>query len=137
MKTIKSLLFFLITIVSAQMLTSCSDDDDDSARYYVKYEVTIQTQHVNPDRTISYTDEKGNQTFVNSEWIKLWEWEGTYGPVNKNFVASLDCSTAKYDDTVIHARIYVSREKEPFVIKAEGTNTLNSKSLSLTYKIDF
>lgn len=136
------LLLFLVTIISLGFL-SCSDDDDDiikkeeSARYYVKYEVTINTYHINIDRTISYTDEKGIQTITISDWQKEVKWEGTYGPVNKDFVASLDCSTAKYDDTAIHARIYVCREKEPFVIKAEGNNTPNSKALSLSYKIDF
>ena len=141
----KTLLFFLMALIimGTHMLMSCGDDDKDiatqeeSARYYVKYEVKIQTQHINADRTISYTDEKGKHSFTNSEWMKSMEWDGTYGPVDKNFVASLSCQTAYDDNTQIYARIYVSREKEPFVVKAEGNNEKGRCSLSLYYKIDF
>lgn len=141
-KYIKSLLLLFFSFLFYSFLSSCSSDDDitpqeESVRYYVKYEVSIYTWHTNINRTITFTDEKGTQTLVNKDNVREINWEGTYGPVDKNFVASLHCETAQLDDTAIHARIYVSREKEPFVIKAEGTNNKNSKELSLTYKIDF
>ena len=131
----------LLSIFSILFYSSCSSDDNDigtpqeSPRYYVKYEVSFHTQYLNTKRTISYTDEKGRQTNNIEDWSRDVKWEGTYGPVDKDFVASLSCSINDYGD--IHGKIYVSREKEPFVIKAEGSNLKNSKELSLTYKIDF
>ena len=135
--------FLFLLLFSILFYSSCSSDDNDisipseSPRYYVKYEVSFHTQHINRIRTISYTDEKGRQTKINEDRLQDVKWEGSYGPVNRDFVASLDCSLDQYDYGVIHGIIYVSREKEPFVIKAEGSNLKNSKELSLTYKIDF
>ena len=62
-------------------------------------------------------------------------WEATYGPLKKGFTTYLKfVNQSTYDLNQCHARIYVSREKEPFVIKAEesGVNSLN-----LSYQIDF
>lgn len=128
--------------------TSCSKDDDQTSskdpyseqnnstkedtRYYVKYEVTYSTYHVNESRVVKFETEKGMETISLNQQSKTVSWEGTYGPVKKHFVASLDCDTPGYDwDSQIHARIYVCREKEPFVIKAEGEK---SHSLLLQYK---
>jgi hypothetical protein len=123
--------------------TSCSKSDDkeeiieqqEVARYYVKYEVTYNTQHINPKRTIIFTTESGKKTINLETKANIVSWEGTYGPVDKNFIAALDCSTPGYEyRSTIHARIYVCREKEPFVIKAEDEK---ESYLSLQYKIDF
>lgn len=104
---------------------------EEQARYYVRYEVQFTTQHNNANRVIKYTNEKGEQT------IKLendFTWEGTYGPVDKGFVAKLSgrCPNYSYSAS-IHGRIYVCREREPFVIKAEDT----SREINLRYAIDF
>lgn len=136
MKKVKSFLFLIIGLL---VFSSCHNDDDiiieqDNTRYYVKYEVYFKTQYKNVDREITYSDEKGIQKITLSEWGFEKSWEGTYGPVNKDFVAILNCSTPTNYSSIIHAKIYVCREKEPFVIKAEasGENPLN-----LRYKIDF
>ena len=56
-----------LLLFSILLYSSCSSDDNDintpqeSTRYYVKYEVSFHTQHINRIRTISYTDEKGRQ----------------------------------------------------------------------------
>lgn len=143
MKKLLILSLIFISAFTLMTLTSCSKDDGDSnfsvedVRYYVKYEVSFQTEFRNTVRHVAYTDEKGRHTLTFSELGKEMEWNGTYGPVDKNFVASLNCSTEGNNIDVIHARIYVSREKEPFVIKAEGNNAANHKPLSLSYAIDF
>lgn len=136
------ILFWIISLVCSMFFLSCDNDEDEistaeGVRYYVKYEVRIRTQHTNTDKFITYTDDKGSQTIKISDWQTEVNWEGTYGPVDKNFTATLDCSTAEYDNTSIQARIYISREKEPFVIKAEGSNAPKKKRLLLGYKIDF
>lgn len=135
--------FIIIGTLLLLAFTSCSKSDDkeeivepkEPARYYVKYEVTFNTQHINAKRTISFTTESGTKTIDLETQAKNVSWEGTYGPVGEKFVASLDCDTPGYQyRSTIHARIYVCREKEPFVIKAEGEK---EASLSLQYKIDF
>lgn len=132
----KKLLLFGLLLVFA----SCSKEDDvpveePVVRYYVKYEVTFTTQHLNAPRNITFTNEEGSQTISITDYAKTITWDRVYGPVDKNFVASLDCNVGSYEYTSnIHAKISMSRDKEPFVIKAEGSNT---KSISLRYKIDF
>ena len=129
-------------VSAACMFLSCSKDDDDNdnvkqpveeTRYYVKYEVSCSSLH-NAKRTYSFSTEKGDQT-VTSENHGSTKWEGTYGPVSKMFFAKFSCTIdEKEQDCTCHARIYVSREKEPFVIKAEGTGR---KSLNISYQINF
>ncbi len=128
------------------IVLSCSEDDEDpisppnsntetSTRYYVKYDVTFTTYHINPTRVIKFATEKGIQTIMLENQSKSVSWNGTYGPVDKNFTASIEGSTPGYDyPTTVHAKISVCRDKEPFVIKAEDEA---SHSLSLSYKIDF
>ena len=134
----RSLFFYCFVILFSLMAVSCSTDDDEndsSARYYVKYEVTFNSQHINSNRVIKFATENGIQTMSLTQQSSGVSWEGTYGPVSKNFTASIDCTTDDYQyRSNIHARIYVSREKEPFVIKAEGQD---SRTVSLSYKIDF
>ena len=128
------------------MFASCSTENEpeslqiqeqptEKTRYYVKYEVTFSTQHTNTTKNISFTTEKGTETVSFTEWTKTKSWEGTYGPVDKEFKASISCVVPNYTyDSEIHARIYLSRDKEPFVIKAEGNGKY---SLALQTKIDF
>lgn len=140
MYNMKKLLFFCL--ISALALVSCSKDEEvpevpveEPVRYYVKYEVTFNTQHINAPRHINFTNENGNQTIRLTNESKTVIWDRTYGPVDKNFVASLDCNVGTYQHSSnIYAKISMSREKEPFVLKAEGSGT---KTVSLWYKIDF
>ena len=134
----KSLLIVLtITIMSTFIVISCSNDENDlpteeDTRYYVKYEVSFSLPSTIAFKTtheIKYTNENGELKIAIQG--RSVSWDGTYGPVEKGFVASLGCVSQSYS---IHARIYVCREKEPFVIKAEGEQT---NSLSLKYIIDF
>lgn len=125
-------LFFLFGFI----VVSCSDDDNvEPARYYVQYDVTFTTQHVNANREIKVATEKGIQTISLENQAQTVTWSRTYGPVNKNFLTSIECSTPGYTyRSTIHAKISVSREKEPFVLKAENEG---DHSVALSYKIDF
>ena len=85
---------------------------------------------------MKFATENGIQTITINQQTNNPSWEGTYGPVDKNFTTSIECSVPNYDWRYsIHAKINVCREKEPFVIKAE--NESDKKPLSLQYKIDF
>ena len=135
---IYSLIIMMVMIMFVSSCTAESELDkepEESARYYVKYEVTFHTQHTNTIKNIEFITEKGKENISFTEWTYSKSWEGTYGPVDKNFVASIKCSVPDYRyDSEIHARIYLSREKEPFVIKAEGSGEY---SLNLQTTIDF
>ena len=133
--------YILAIIASLFVMVSCSSGNEtpempeDTARYYVKYEVDFYTQHTNTVKNIDFTTEKGKESISFTEWTKSKSWEGTYGPVDKKFVASISCTVPDYQyNSEIHARIYLSREKEPFVIKAEGSGKY---SLNLQATIDF
>lgn len=131
--------FLLVIMALSFLLCACSSDDNDApqkeeekeedVRYYVKYEVTAKTQHINPIKTIKFTTEEGSKTIELTGSLTS-EWEATYGPVSKDFVAQLECSVNNYNySQTFHARIYICRDKEPFVIKAEDEDkTISLKS---------
>ena len=134
----KSVIIFL-SFLSLFVCLSCSDDDNDTmpeqepVRYYVKYELSSTTQHINVPRLITVNTEKGNQN-IKIEGRNI-TWDETYGPVNKIFIPRLDVKIEDYEySSSMEGKIYVSREKEPFVLKAQGTGKY---SLSLTCTIDF
>ena len=128
----KKILFFGVALLL--MFASCSKDDDpvvDPVRYYVKYEVVTDEPY--RSKIINYSTEKGNQ----SDTITNKNWEETFGPITKDFIASLECivpSNPFSSDAQIQLKIYMSREKEPFVLKAMDSGF---KSVSVKYKIDF
>lgn len=78
--------FLLVIMALSFLLCACSSDDNDTpqkeeekeedVRYYVKYEVTAKTQHINPIKTIKFTTEEGSKTIeltgsLTSEWKQL------------------------------------------------------------------
>jgi len=121
--------------------TSCSKDDDkeeiiepqEVARYYVKYEVTFATLtsfHNLTNTALTCSTEKGMKKISFNNY-DTFSWEATYGPVDKNFLASLECDSP---GAIINARISISKNNESFVVKAEDNK---KSSLSLQYKITF
>ena len=116
----------LFMIMVGLCLVSCSSDSDDAgSRYYVKYSVSVKSYPIRK-MTIKCETPEGEKTISAST-----EWEATYGPVSKSFKPKLNCS-AKYG--TLTGRIYISRDKEPFVIKAENSKESN---LTLSCNIDF
>lgn len=108
-----------------------NNNQEEEVRYYVKYEIEIKHDRADDTMSIEFTSEKGKEKVSGL----AENWSGTYGPVKKGFKASLACSisTIGYRKE-IHGRIYVCREIEPFVIKAEGRK---DGSLGIYYTIDF
>lgn len=145
-------LLLLMMATATLAFVSCSKDDDDVAqvmpkeqqdqqtdnqveetRYYVKYEVSYGTVFRNNKAKVTFMTETGLNTIQISG--QKGSWEGTYGPLKKHQNISLKLAIDGTDnENSCHARIYVSRDKEPFVIKAEGSGV---NTLELSYKIDF
>ena len=127
--------FLLVIMALSFLLCACSSDDNDTPQKEEEKEedVRAKTQHINPIKTIKFTTEEGSKTIELTGSLTS-EWEATYGPVSKDFVAQLECSVNNYNySQTFHARIYICRDKEPFVIKAEDED----KTISLKYAIDF
>lgn len=133
-------LYYLIVMMIMTMFVSSSTaeseldkEPEESARYYVKYEVNVQNGWSSKTtHTISFTSEDGPASIVHEvKGFGSIKWEGTYGPLQKGDKVSLSARNHQMD---YHGRIYISREKEPFVIKAEGTG---AETLNLQATIDF
>ena len=91
-----------------------------------------ETQYTNQISTLRFATEKGIEK---QEFRGSYNWEATYGPVKKGFETYMWCISSEDPRwTNLHGRIYVSREKEPFVLKAEGSD---GDDLTLRYTIDF
>lgn len=127
-------------------LSSCGNGDDEpeqsktendleATRYYVKYETYVKSGYKNIIYTTTFTSDKGLQTF---ESEGSTEWTATYGPLTYGSVVSLkinrDSKYAYSYGDYNQARIYVSKNQEPFVIKAEDSG---GKNINLLYQIDF
>jgi uncharacterized protein YxeA len=150
----KSVLFITMILLalvgSCFMFTACSKDEsepktteqketsetsekqEEAPRYYVKYEVYSSTgSKISCTQTITFTTDKGNQSVTQNGPAKAFSWEATYGPFKKGDKVILNVSNSTMD---VQARIYASREQEPFVIKAESKY---HGGASLSYTIDF
>lgn len=141
----KKLQFLFFMTVISLFLAGCSSDDDnvitpqpeDNARYYVKYEayMPLGWSDKYSSRIITFVTEKGEQSLD----IPNSKWEGTYGPLKKGtrlYIKVKAVSGGIRLDTEYYVRISVSRDKEPFVIKAEQ-RAMEVNSLSANYVIDF
>ena len=138
MKT-HSIYSLIVMLIMTMFVPSCTAESEldkepeESARYYVKYEVNVQNGWSSKTtHTITFTSEDGPASIVHEvKGFGSIKWEGTYGPFQKGDKVSL---SAKNNQMDYHGRIYISREKEPFVIKAEGTG---AETLKLQATIDF
>ena len=129
MKELNIFKLISILVTSLLLFLSCSKEIEqnlpsEKVNYYVKYEVKNAKAYTK----IRFLTEKG----IEETNITGITWEGTYVPVDKRFIAFLDIPESPSNE--IHARIYISKEKGPFVIKAEGQS---KNSFSLHAKIDF
>jgi hypothetical protein len=140
----KSILFLLLAfagMLSIMFMSSCSkeevkdDKEDDKTteqpqkvdNYYVKYEVKTVKQVYIEDKKITYKDVDEEKKITGPDW------NGTYGPFKKGDNVYLYVSI---NNTLnrLSARISVSKNQEPFTIKAESMQT---GSINLEYTIDF
>lgn len=121
------------------MVACTSDNDEDNPQekqeeahvYYIKYEVLAPILIYGiGDNTISYTNETGVQK-VTTKDVK---WELTCGPVKKSFTAKLSSHTSVTgNSSKIQVKIFVSRDNEPFVLKA---NTEEGEKASVKYTVN-
>lgn len=124
-------------------LTSCSNDKDDdtqvqypveNVRYYVKYEMHI-SQANSGAISINCISDKG------SIYIKTQnsDWNAVYGPIDKNTELRINASYSGpvYNKPDSYVRIYISRNNEPFVLKAEDRHNDSSKSYETSCNIDY
>ena len=134
--------FLLFALLSTFVLFGCSSENEDipledDNEYYVKYEVYMPLGGgfaKDGTKKITFVTEKGEESISTSKS----EWEGTYGPVKKGthlYLKAIRESGAIRNDVEYYARLSVSRNDEPFVVK--GEQRLESvSSLSVSYTID-
>ena len=139
--------FLFLLMLPLFLLAGCSKEDDnpaddyddktEEAVYYVRYEVSMDYhlyQSTTRLKEITFMSDNGLQSFKTSESY----WEATYGPFAKG--DSL-CLQVKGDNGFViagtcYARLFVCRNSEPFVVKAEQVSSSDAY-LSLSYTIDF
>lgn len=140
-------------IISVCSLFSCSKDEEttdriekdtssstttpdtkEEVRYYVKYELSAYSPAQGYNNiTISYSDVKGTKSISFDEYGRGKTWNGIYGPFKKNDHILLSCTISRAMD--ITASVSVSRNNEPFAIKAESK--MESQNCKLEYTIDY
>lgn len=140
--------FLFLLMLPLFLLAGCSKEDDnpaddyddktEEAVYYVRYEVSMPLEYIPSyphPKEVTYIDEEGEQSFETMES----SWSATYGPFRKYTKLYLNViaggGVIKVNDW--YARLYVSRNNHPFVIKAEDSAEDGASSLSLSYTIDF
>jgi len=121
----KRFLFLVSVVLAAAFAVSCSDEhpayqsDNDSdnsseeAIYYVKYQFNCPYKY-------SVTFEVNTDTGYKSFKGIYSGWTETYGPVSKGFNAHISVSHSSAS-----VKIYVSRGKEPFALKAAGDRSVS------------
>lgn len=140
MKNIINILQIILITIS---FSACSKDDTSNVpidetkvndNYYIKYEA-YNGNGLSANGNV--TTEKGILSFEDS-------FSETFGPVSKGFRASISVSCrhkGNGGNSTYSIRIYVSKNNEPFVLKAskEGKYSWNGggNSLSANYIIDF
>lgn len=128
-KYISKLFCVLLLICSV----SCSSDDNhidelaqEEARYYVKYEVYMNINRSALGISIQCQGDKKEEHIT----TKNPSWEGTFGPFKKGQEVFLRVYSAAVVTSTSdsYVRISVSRDKEPFVLRAEDRRMDSSKS---------
>ena len=133
---------FISCLVLSLFLCCCSKDDDPSpssskAEYYVKYEGTVSRNGNYGAGSGAYLD-KANYIVSTETGTQTFESKGSFsqifGPVKKGFTANFTIDPIKTVTTYCNAKIYVSRNNEPFALKA---NKMEEKTVSVSYTIDY
>ena len=116
------------------VFNSCGKDDEPSSKdkYYVKYELKTSSKYAFSTVQVEVTTENGIQNLEVSR-----NWEGAFGPFTYGtpLVFNVTKDGDFYGLTKFTGRISVSKNNEPFILKAE--ELVSNKALSMTYTIDF
>lgn len=117
------------------MLWGCGTNNNDEPtsssfeEYYVKYEADVKSVYIgNNIKYTVYTD-TGVQTFTSGKTFSQ-----TFGPVKKDFEASITADANSWEIADCNVRIYVCRGNEPFALKA---NKSGGKAVTVSYIIDY
>lgn len=136
--------FFVLFLI---LFCGCKDDEPDNpsvqpdnpsvqAEYYVKYEGTV-TNAVGYAKTttVDYTvnTENGTKVFRTGRS----SFSQTFGPVKKEFVASVMLEAKDGVVKGCNVNIYVSRGTEPFALKASKSGGQGVNVLQASYTIDY
>ena len=129
--------FIFVVSVLLCLLTGCSKNDDSNSKsqYYVKYEVDVIGSYSYAVITnITVNTEKGKQSFKTGN-----AFSESFGPVEKDFKAKIIAYVDKERNYNVNARIYVCRDKEPFVLKETQTaiDPKQGNPVVAEYIIDF
>lgn len=126
----KSLFTTLLMLMVSFSFISCNKDNGITGnKYYVRYEVGVNTSHI-PTTHITVNTDSGIQNF---EAVKTFE--EIFGPVNKDFCAEIDVNVEWGGNSKTTVSIYVSKNDGPFALKAY--KSVNSSKINLSYQIDF
>ena len=126
LKFIWVLLAVLISLSSCKKSVTQSSSNDD---YYVKYSIKGNGTYIYFSE-FSVNTPQGNKSFSGYQYKS---WNQTYGAVKKGFNASVSVNSS-----LVTVEIYVSKNNEPFALKASKSGGSSSTSnVSLSYTINF
>ncbi|MDE5573592.1 MAG: hypothetical protein K2I94_07585 [Muribaculaceae bacterium] len=137
----KKYTLFISCLVLSLFLCGCDKDDDPTssskAEYYIKYEGKVTTNGTYGGTNGVYygkvnyivNTESGTENFESTSTFSQ-----TFGPVKKGFTANITIDAVRSVTTYCNAKIYVSRNNEPFALKA---NKMEEKTVTVSYTIDY
>jgi hypothetical protein len=113
--------------------SSCTKSDPNE--YYVKYTIDSETYQIGGNLEVFITDENNSQQEYLVGQNHLSEF--IIGPVLETFKASILARDAGNANQLrLYARIYVSRNGEPFVIKSRDESDDTRNYVSIDYTIE-
>lgn len=136
-----SKLFCVLLLICSGCFVSCSSDDEhidepaqEEVRYYVKYEVHMNINRSALGISIQCQGDKKEEHIT----TKNPSWEGTFGPFKKGQEVFLRVYSAAVVTSTSdsYVRISVSRDKEPFVLRAEDRRMDSSKSYEVSVIVE-
>lgn len=139
----KAFNFTLACLLFVLSLTGCKKSNDS---YYIRYEVAAKSTHYETakievetdmgEKTISLTINPSSGTYYHLQnCVNVFSEQ--FGPVPKGFIASINASipnASSLTSASLEVAIYVSRNNEPFVLKASNSG---STSCNTSYTIDY
>lgn len=133
-KCLKYILFISMSMV----FCGCGDESEDEPQlpppnsiYYVRYEATVTSPYpyIGNNITYSVTTPNGLRVFESGK-----SFSQTFGPMEKGFNTSITADASTWSSAGCNVRIYVSRDNEPFALKASNSG---DRKVSVRYVINY
>lgn len=117
-------------------MLSCKDDGGPADQYYVMYKVNSSTIYSGGKLDVEINTERGHIEFVIPQRSP---WELTIGPVPRGFKAQLRVNAigVTQDRLTLYTEIHVSKNNDPFALKAHDGSDEERDQVSLDYTIDY